>query len=189
MIIPAFLFKADEPGFVQGIRGGLLLSDDHGLTWRTGAVLTEGSDEMAVVETGDNELYISYRMNSRATGQRHFARSRDGGETLCEEGEHSDLACRGLHAGLIRCAAEKQGEPNILLFSNPPGSHVAVSISRDNARSWSKPRPLHDSGKARYSDLAMTADGTVLCLYTTGKIRDSEKISVARFNLAWLAKG
>ena len=187
LILPAFLFKADEPGYVQGIRGGLMLSDDHGETWRAGAVFTEGSDEVTVAETGEGALYISYRMNSRTTGKRHFARSRDGGETLSEEGEHPDLACRGLHAGLVRCAGGKEGEPDLLLFSNPPGLQMAVSISRDNARTWSAPKPLHQGGKARYSDLAVTADGTILCLYTNGTIRDSEKISVARFNSAWLA--
>ena len=139
LIMPAFFFKADEPGFVQGIRGGLLISDDHGRTWRAGPVLKEGSDEVTLVETGDDELYISHRMNSRATGRRHFARSRDGGETLSEEGEHPDLACRGLHAGLTKFAGRKEGEPDLLLFSNPPGYQMAVSISRDNARTWSSP--------------------------------------------------
>ena len=81
----------------------------------------------------------------------------------------------------------KEGEPDLLLFSNPPGYQMAVSISRDNARSWSAPIPLHEGRKARYSDLAVTGDGTILCLYTNGTVRDSEKISVARFNLAWLA--
>ena len=33
----------------------------------------------------------------------------------------------------------------------------------------------------------MTPDGTILCLYTNGVVRDREKISVARFNLEWLA--
>jgi hypothetical protein len=34
--------------------------------------------------------------------------------------------------------------------------------------------------------LAVAADGTILCLYTNGSVRDSEKISVARFDRAWL---
>ena len=59
---------------------------------------------------------------------------------------------------------------------------------RDNGHSWSTPKPLHEGGKARYSDLAMTQDGTVLCLYTNGNIRDSEKISVSRFDLDWVKK-
>ena len=53
-------------------------------------------------------------------------------------------------------------------------------------RTWSAPIRLHEGRKARYSDLAVTPDGTILCLYTNGTVRDNEKISVARFNLAWL---
>ena len=179
LVMPAFMFKAGEPGYVEGIRGGLMLSDDHGRTWRAGLVLQEGSDEVCVVQTGDDEIYISHRMNSRATGQRHFARSHDGGETVGEQGSHPDLACRNLHAGLIR-------DGDRLLFSNPPGQHMCMSVSDDAGRTWSKPKPLHPDGLARYSDLAVTGDGTIFCLYTCGKVRDSEKIILARFNRAWL---
>ena len=30
------------------------------------------------------------------------------------------------------------------------------------------------------------ADGTALCLYTNGKTKDSEKVSVARIPMSWL---
>ena len=53
-----------------------------------------------MVELAGGELYLSYRMNSRATGHRHWARSLDGGETISEHGQHQELICRGLHAGL-----------------------------------------------------------------------------------------
>jgi hypothetical protein len=56
--------------------------------------------EVCVVELAGGELYLSYRMNSRATGHRHWARSLDGGETISEHGQHQELICRGLHAGL-----------------------------------------------------------------------------------------
>ena len=62
---------------------------------------------------------------------------------------------------------------------------MTIRLSRDEGRSWLTSRRL-EPGLSRYSDLAVTADGTILCLYTNGKVRDSEKISVARFNLEWL---
>ena len=58
-------------------------------------------------------------------------------------------------------------------------------MSQDHGRSWPTARRLEPS-LSRYSDLAMTADETVLCLYTNGVARDREKINVARFNLEWL---
>jgi len=37
-----------------------------------------------------------------------------------------------------------------------------------------------------YSDLAVTSDGTVLCLYETDKCA---KITLARFNIEWVTDG
>jgi len=187
LMIPAFHFKAGEPGYVEGIRGGLLLSDDHGTSLRAGEVLGEGSDEITLIQTGEDEIYISYRMNSLATGNRHFARSGDGGAALCEQGEHADLTCRGLHAELIGIGGGANA-PEQLVFSNPPGLHMAITVSDDRGNTGAEPKSLHDSGRARYSDLAVTRDGTILCLFTYGCARDSEKIVVARFEREWLAQ-
>ena len=65
---------------------------------------------------------------------------------------------------------------------------MTIRISRDEGRSWDFSRTV-EQGLSRYSDLAVTADGTILCLYTNGVVRDREKISVARFNLEWLMDG
>ena len=55
--------------------------------------------------------------------------------------------------------------------------------SRDGGR----PRPLtkvvDDDGPFWYSDLAVTSDGTILCLYANGETRDGQMMSFARFNL------
>ena len=67
---------------------------------------------------------------------------------------------------------------------------MSISASRDRGATWSAPKPIHTGGKSRYSDLAVNADGTVLCLYTYGDVRDSEKICVARFDASWpMAEG
>ena len=189
LVIPAFLYKEGETGQVPGVRGGLLYSDDHGHTWKAGAVLPEGSDEVNLAETTQpaGGLYLTYRKNTRTTGQRHFARSSDGGETFHEHGQHADVACRNLHAGLTRYAGTDQ--PDILLFSNPPAGNPArgltVRLSRDQGKTWPVSRIVEEA-PCRYSDLAVAKDGTILCIYTTGRKRDREKISLARFNLEWL---
>ena len=41
-------------------------------------------------------------------------------------------------------------------------------------------------GIAGYSDLAVLADGTFLCLYETGRHGPQESLNLARFNLAWI---
>ena len=187
LVIPAFLYKEGEPGQVPGVRGGLLYSDDGGQSWNAGAVLPEGSDEVSLVETAAGGIYVSYRKNTLATGKRHFARSVDSGETFSEHGQHEEVPDANLHAGLIRYRGGEEVGDDILLFSNPsPAKDMTVRISRDEGRSWGFSRRV-EQGLSRYSDLAVTADGTILCLYTNGVVRDREKISVARFNLEWLA--
>ena len=188
LVVPAFLFKEGEPGQVPGVRGGLMFSDDRGQSWRSGAVLPEGSDEVSLVETG-GRLYVSYRKNTLRTGKRHFARSEDGGESFCEQGQHEDLPRRNLHAGLVRYPIA--GE-NAILLSHPPAGSPArgmtVRLSRDEGMTWPIARVL-DPGFCRYSDLAVAADGTILCLYTNGEVGDRDRISVARFDLEWLTAG
>ena len=43
-----------------------------------------------------------------------------------------------------------------------------------------------DPNRCRYSDLAVSPDGTILCLYTNGETGDRDRISIARFNMEWL---
>ena len=45
---------------------------------------------------------------------------------------------------------------------------------------------LHVEGPAAYSCLADVPDGTIVCLYERGTRHASEKITLARFSLAWL---
>lgn len=81
--------------------------------------------------------------------------------------------------------------PGTLLFSCPhtlptePGGksvreNLTIQLSRDDGKTWPVSRTL-DPGRAAYSDLAVLADGTVLCLYEGAK-----GIVAARFNLDWL---
>ena len=183
LVIPAFLYKEGEAGQVPGVRGGLLYSDSGGEDWIVGAVLPEGSDEVSLVETGA-DIYVSYRKNSLRTGKRHFARSSDGGESFSEHGEHDDVPCRNLHAGLTRCQSP-DGE-RLLLFSHPPAGSPAtdmtIRLGRDDGRTWAESRII-DPGPCRYSDLAVALDGTILCLYTNGVAGDRDKISVMPFSL------
>ena len=62
---------------------------------------------------------------------------------------------------------------------------MTIYVSQDDGRTWPMSK-LIDKRPCRYSDLAVTADGTVLCIYTVGEMRDSEKLAVARFNQEWL---
>ena len=124
---------------------------------------------------------------------RTFARSLDGCQTFYELGEHEELSGWPVHVGLSRHGSAADNHPDVLLFSYPlgvnhqipGGADMMICVSRDGGRTWPVSK-LIDNRPCRYSDLAMTADGTVLCIYTVGDIRDSEKLTVARFNQEWM---
>ena len=86
-----------------------------------------------------------------------------------------------------------------LLFSNPhtlprdeqgneiPGAkgrreNLSVKLSRDDGRTWPITKTL-DPGPSGYSDLAVLADGTILCLYEAGA-----SIDCLRMSPAWIAE-
>ena len=195
LVIPGFLYKEGEPGEVPGVRGGLLYSDDHGASWTVGAVLPDGSDEVSLVGVGGGEIYVSYRRNTQRRDGRTFARSRDGGQTFYELGEHAELSGRPVHVGLARHGSAADHEPDVLLFSHPVGvnrlipggTEMTIYASTDGGRTWPVSACI-DPRPCRYSDIAVTPDGTVLCMYTVGNVRDSEKITVARLNVRELIR-
>ena len=214
LLIPAFLYKEGEEGQIPGVRGGALFSDDHGSSWRVGGVLPPGSDEVTLAETDAGGVYANYRKNKPYdNGWRWHAWSRDGGESFSEQdSQPQDLTTPVCHAGLARYSTETSGPENILLFTNPAGtsrSRLTVRASYDDGRTWPVEN-LIEEGPAGYSDLAVTADKTILCLYENSldwseeeaarwydsfssydyvldrRRRWCERISVARFNLGWL---
>jgi len=76
-------------------------------------------------------------------------------------------------------------------FSNPAVSrrgrnnadgrrNMTVRLSPDDGATWPYSRVLNE-GPSGYSDLAVAADGTILCLYECGEERYNQKISLARF--------
>ena len=189
LIIPAFLYKEGETGQAPGVRGGLVYSDDHAESWHAGAVLPEGSDEATLEQTVDGGIYVNYRKNRPYyNGQRWFARSSDYGESFSEYGQHEEQVTPCCHAGLTRLSSAEDGGENILLFTNPRGpsrSNLTVRMSRDEGNTWFGARTI-TGDLAGYSDLAVMPDGTILCVWEGGTQRYHDKISVARFNLAWL---
>lgn len=73
------------------------------------------------------------------------------------------------------------------------GKNVSVKLSYDEGKTWAANRIL-EPGFSGYTDLAVTLDGTALCIYERGSVdgKSSTKpvvLTVARFNLEWLTEG
>jgi sialidase-1 len=168
----------------------VILSDDHGLTWRIGGIVPDGTNESVIVETVDGALYINCR-NYLGAKRRAFAWSYDGGESFTDFGYDETLVEPICQASMVRFTDEKTGDRNRVLFSNPASTNrekMTVRLSYDECRSWNAGRLLH-AGPSAYSELCVVPDMTVGCLYERGQKTPYERITFAQFDLEWLTDG
>jgi len=170
------------------VHSHIIYSDDHGVSWKIGGIVDEGTNECTVVQTVDDSLYINcrnanhYRYNHHGEYKGNIHRVY---KTLIEP------ICQ---ASLVRFTDKDHYKKNRILFSNPangkPGKRekLTVRISYDECRTWPVSKLLN-KGPSAYSDLAIAPDMTILCLYERGKKFYSEKLTLARFNIEWLTDG
>ncbi|MGH2355238.1 MAG: sialidase family protein [Chloroflexota bacterium] len=166
----------------------VIFSDDHGTTWRIGGVVAqEGTNESAAVETANGAVYLTCRDQGKR-GRRCAAWSRDGGASFPEYRWDDTLIEPACQASVARLTDERRHDQNRLLFANPASvtrDTLTVRLSEDEGRMWSGGAVLH-AGPAAYSDLAVTADLTIHCLYERGESSPYERLTLARFDLSWL---
>ncbi len=132
-----------------GVWAASLVSDDHGTTWRMGALVGPGVDENKTVELSDGTLLL----DSRARPFRLTARSSDGGLTygpLTADSQRVDPANNGA------ILAMRAGRREVLLFSNTADRtarrNLTLRLSCDEGRSWPFLRVL-EPGPAAYSTM------------------------------------
>jgi len=165
-----------------------VFSDDGGTTWRMGAVAagTDWAAEPQVVELADGRVMMNVRTR---TGCRKVAFSADGGSTFTDLADDPALIEPGCQASIFRAGDPLDGQPSLLLFSNPASRTERVSgtvrLSLDEGATWPLARPLYRGGFA-YSCLGMLPDGTLLCLFEADEY---QRIVLARFAPAWLQAG
>jgi sialidase-1 len=165
-----------ETGQSGPYKAHVIYSDNHGENWKIGGVVGENTNECAVSELSDGTVYINMR-SYHGRNQRASAWSKDGGLTW------SDIV---LHEALIEPVCQgsviEDGQGGILL-SNPASikrENMTVRTSSDGGRTWNLQRELYP-GPAAYSDLAITKNGKVLCLYECGEEKSNERITLARY--------
>lgn len=169
----------------------LIYSDDHGATWQIGAILSLPGNECCALECDDGCLYLNSRTR-KEHGVRSFGISYDNGLSFSREGFHSELVEPRLHKGgcqgsLLKLPRTGDGGASRFLFCNPTGENRArltLHTSDDQGLTWREVRVLHD-GPAAYSDLALTADGMIACLYETGDTTYNERLVLSRFPVDW----
>ena len=172
-----------------------IYSDDHGATWAIGGSTDEGTNESIAVQTEDGWLCLNCRNKGtlrQAEGGQHraVAWSNDGGETFSPIVR--DVALPEPICQASMCHWPGADGRQRILFSNPAATtrrRMTVRLSYDGCRSWPLARVLNE-GAAAYSDLCVTGDGMVCCLYEAGAGNDPyDRLTLARFNLEWLTRG
>lgn len=177
----------------------VIYSDDHGETWQIGGISDQGANESTVLETVDGYVLLNcrnqYNPQDEITPQfRAIGASHNGGLhflPLIHDAALPEPICQ---ASICRLSDTKTGTRNRVIFSNPGASatrkriRMTIRLSYDECRTWPIERVLHE-GMSAYSDLCVTHDGMICCLYEAGMDSPYETIRLARFDLDWLTAG
>jgi len=175
-----------------------IYSDDHGKTWKAGeiAVPNEGEfndpNETMLTTLSDGRVMLVTR-NVSKPNRKLITTSANGATGWSKPKFHEQLWEPICMASIVA----HPSQPGTLIFSNPhtvgldktgkekPNSrgrrrNLSIKLSRDDGKTWPINKTLN-AGNAAYSDLAVLADGTVLCLY-----EKVDSIDCARFDLKWI---
>ncbi|MBS1811488.1 MAG: exo-alpha-sialidase [Acidobacteria bacterium] len=209
LIVPIWLSEGTGGHAHRPSVNATIYSDDHGKTWQRGAIIIPNTSdwvnpsEAVAVELTEGRVMFNSRSESRPN-RRLIAYSQDGATNWTKPSFHNELIEPVCLASLIRLSEK----PSRLLFVNPnnlsradgkdtPGmgrdrKNISVRLSYDEGQTWPVTKVL-EPGPSAYSDLAVTKDGTILCLYENG-FKDrrntySAQLTLARFNLEWLTDG
>jgi sialidase-1 len=173
-------------------RSHLFFSDDDGQSWSLGASADAGTNESQVVELADGRLLLNMRNHPpKAENFRMIARSDDGGRTLSSAVPDRALIEPPAQASLLRFSTAGTQDRNRLLFANPASTsreRLTVRLSYDEGVSWPISRAIHD-GPAAYSSLVVLPDRSIGVLFERGERSPYDRITFARFTLAWLTRG
>ena len=161
------------------------------MSWRLGGRTPKAQvNECTAVELSDGRLMLNMRNYDRARRQRQVAFSRDGGLTWVDQRFEAALPEPICQASLRRYSWPESTAGNGMLFANPASAtnrvNLTVRASLDDGATWPRQRVLHP-GPSAYSDLAVTAEGRIACLYESGARGPYERITLALFE--WAALG
>jgi len=183
LVIPCDHVKGNSSNYAESAHSHVIYSDDHGATWKIGGITHPGTNESAIVQTVDGALYINCR-NYVGEKRRAYAWSYDNGETFTKYGWDNRLIEPICQASVIRYTEKI----NRVLFSNPASikrEYMTVRISYDDCQTWNDGKVLYP-GPSAYSDLCITPDMKISCLYECGKSSPYEAIVFDKFDLEWL---
>jgi len=198
LVVPVWLAYGSKPGDHAPSMAGTIYSDDHGQTWKAGDIAAPNEGDLAnpnettLAILSNGHVMLNTRSTSKAS-RRLITISADGA-TGWSKPRFDEALWEPICMGSLISLPQK---PGTLIFANPhtlkldadgkpvPGGrglreNLSIKLSRNDGKTWELNKTL-EAGKSAYSDLAVLADGTILCFYE----RDT-RLTIARFNEAWV---
>lgn len=162
----------------------MAISDDHGETWHASQpLLGFGAIQPTVLRRNDGTL-VAYMRENGYTNKVRVSESSDNGDSWGEVGV-TDLPNPGSGLDGLRL---KSGHWALVYNDTPKGrNRLAVSLSADEGRTWTKTRYLEDQPQGSYHYPAMTqgADGTIHVVYSYF-VEGGKSMKHAAFDEAWI---
>jgi sialidase-1 len=210
LVVPVWLSTGTGGNAHRPSVTATIYSDDGGKSWHAGEIAVPCTEawinpnETVAVELLDGRVMLNVRNESKA--HRRLVTVSPDGATRWSEPRFDDALLEPICMGSIVRFPARDGAPACLLFSNPdnltcesgkevPGKNrdrknLTVKLSADEGQTWPVGRVL-EPGPSMYSDLAVAADGTIFCFYGRGLKKGfaGDRLTLARFNMAWLAQG
>lgn len=184
LVIPSYHAEAETRIY----RSHMIYSDDHGETWKLGAVVGENCSECQVAERKDGSLLLSSR-TIKGKPERTTATSRDGGETWSATAFDANLYDPSCQASLYVVPRQRDGKSR-WLYTHPAGPegrrNLTVRLSNDEGQTWPNSKLLR-SGDSQYSCLALLPDQKIGCLYESW-VDKNYQMYFTRFDLGWLTE-
>jgi sialidase-1 len=205
MIVPIWLSLSLDKSRHRPSVTSVVYSDDNGKTWQRGDIIPVtdtiiNPNETSAVELADGSVYFSIR-NESPENRRAYSISSNGATDWSVPVLDHKLEEPICFGSMIRLSDPEAGDKSRVLFVNPVDlsgenkfksrRNLTVSLSYDECHTW-EVRKLLEAGDAEYSDLAVSSDHTVYCVYSRQFIDggyDPRYMTVARFNLEWLTDG
>jgi len=176
LVIPCDHIEAETKHYYSHV----IYSDDHGKSWKLGGSTPQHQvNECQVVELAGGRLMLNMRNYNRAQRNRQTAISDDGGLTWRDQSHDPALIEPVCEAAIERLRWPADGQPGVILFSNPASTsarvRMTVRASFDDGKTWPRAKLLSE-GPGGYSDLAVTGDGKFACLHEGGEKNLAEGI-------------
>lgn len=189
LVIPCDHSAIPSQSDPNGYNSHVIISDDHGKTWKLGGVIRPMVNECQVVELTDGTLMLNMRNYDRSKTTRALASSSDSGITWSQVVHDPALIEPLCQASFLRYSWPDADGKSRLLFSNPASTNkrveMTVRLSYDEGKTWPVSKLLY-TGPSAYSCLATLPDGDIACLYEAGQEHSYEEIAFARFSIDWL---